>query len=470
MSTDGVFASTRRHGILVFIVLCLAWAGLVAVLVRQQGFLQAGATLGVPVVDLPFIDMRQATDGIAAAAAGQDVINGYYTTRDLYPMRFPYHRSWLLFRYLGVRGSHTAVLAVLLGLGLLAHFMVMIVIAGNRATTGAVLAAFACSPPVLLGLERGNPDLLLYLLVAAACHLWATRSLALQGTGMVLLLAAGALKFFPFAGALGVLSGADARRRGWLLAGGVAAAVLFVLLLAPSPEVRADQTLREAEQALLLPVERGYVVEVRRAKDDPDDTLSTRRMRVWTHGDRFRVEVDQDNDRWSWGRDLDGSVWVVVTPQRGLKINPDEIGPALQRLCDRYGLQPKTLLNDMLTGADLNQRPGDPNRKTVIVRGQFRTGFHRQWLESTELELDATTKVIQKFTVNRAGPGGEQETLTFTLNDTRPLDESLYRLEGNLTPPFEVLDRDSRPGRRRMILGTRLGGGNHRWLITGNKP
>jgi len=118
----------------------------------------------------------------------------------------------------------------------------------------------------------------------------------------------------------------------------------------------------------------------------------------------------------------------------------------------------------------MSQLRDDANPATLIVRGQFRTGFHRQWLESTELELDAATKVIQKFTVNRAGPGGEQETLTFTLTDTRPLDESLYRLEGNLTPPFEVLDRDSRPGRRRTILGTRLGGGNHRWLITGKQP
>lgn len=250
----------------------------------------------------------------------------------------------------------------------------------------------------------------------------------------------------------------------------VAAAILFVVLFAPSPEVRADQTLRDAEQALLLPVERGYAVEVRRATDDPDDTLSKRRMRVWTHDDRFRVEVDQDNDRWSWGRDPDGAVWVIVNPRVGLKINPDEIGPALQRLCDRYGLRPKSLLSDMLTGADLNQRPGDPNRKTVIVRGQFRTGFHRQWLESTEVELDAATKAIRTLTVNRTGPGGERETLTFTLTDTRPLDESLYRLEGNLTPPFEVLDRDSRQGRRRILLGTRLGGGNHRWLVTGNKP
>ena len=294
------------------------------------------------------------------------------------------------------------------------------------------------------------------------------------------LAASAALSEYEFAGLLDkpverpATGNRQTSRRRWatFAVGGmaVAAAGLFVFLLAPAPVVRADQTLREAEQALLLPVERGYAVEVRRATDDPDDTLSQRRMRVWPHGDRFRVEVDQAEERWSWGRDPDGSVWVVATPQRGLKINPDEIGPALQRLCDRYGLQPKTLLNDLLTGADLNQRPGDPNRKTVIVRGQFRTGFHRQWLESTELELDAATKVIQKFTVNRAGPGGEQETLTFTLNDTRPLDESLYRLEGNLTPPFEILDRDSRQGRRRFILGTRLGSGNHRWLITGKKP
>ncbi|MBL8795255.1 MAG: hypothetical protein JNM56_15220 [Planctomycetia bacterium] len=250
----------------------------------------------------------------------------------------------------------------------------------------------------------------------------------------------------------------------------VAAAVLIVVLLAPSPEVRADQTLREAEQALLLPVERGYAVEVRRATDDPDDTLSKRRMRVWTHGDRFRVEVDQDNDRWSWGRDLDGSVWVVATQQRGLKINSDEVGPALQRLCDRYGLQPRSLLNDMLTDADLNQSHSETKQETLILRGQFRTGFRRQWLESTELELDAATKSIQRFTVNRSGPGGDRETIIFTLVETRPLDQALYGLEGHLTRPYEILDRNSKPGLRRMILGNRLGGGNHRWLITGNKP
>ena len=132
--------------------------------------------------------------------------------------------------------------------------------------------------------------------------------------------------------------------------------------------------------------------------------------------------------------------------------------------------EPKSLLNDMLTGADLNQLRDDANPAVLIVRGQFRTGFHRQRVESTELELDASTKVIRKFTVNSAGPGGERETLTFTLTDTRPLDETLYRLEGNLTPPFEVLDRDSRQCRRRAILGTRLGGGNHRWLVTGRNP
>lgn len=72
------------------------------------------------------------------------------------------------------------------------------------------------------------------------------------------------------------------RRWGSFAVGGmtVAPAVLLVVLLAPSPEVRADQTLREAEQALLLPVERGYAVEVWRATDDPNDTLSTRRIRV----------------------------------------------------------------------------------------------------------------------------------------------------------------------------------------------
>lgn len=262
------------------------------------------------------------------------------------------------------------------------------------------------------------------------------------------------------------------RRRAILAMAGLAmaASILLIVFLTPSAELQADQTLREAEQMLLLPVERGYTIDVNRMSKDPEDTLSQRRMQVWTHGDLFRVEVEQENDRWSWGRDLDGSVWLVASPQRGLLITPDEIGPALERLCDRYGLQPKTLLQDMLAGADLNQRPSEDNSGTIVIAGQFRTGFHRQWLESTELELDASTKVIQKFIVHRLGPDGVRETLTFSLNATRPFEASLYRLEGNLTEPFEILDKDSRIGRRRNILGNRLGGGNHRWLITRQNP
>lgn len=290
----------------------------------------------------------------------------------------------------------------------------------------------------------------------------------------------GALPDHEFAGmddqpvAAPVVRKPSSRWRRWvaLTAGGmaVAASVLIVVMLQPVPEVRADQTLREAEQVLLLPVERGYAVEVKRHADDPDDTLSKPKMRVWTHADRFRVEVDEGAERWAWGRDPDGSVWVVAAPRRGLKFAPDEIGPALQQLCDRYGLQPRTLLDDMRAGADLSQLRDDANPATLIIRGQFRTGFHRQRLETTELELDAATKVIRKFTVNSTRAGGERETLTFTLTDTRPLDETLYRLEGNLTPPFEILDRDSRLGRRRALLGTRLGGGNHRWPDTGRNP
>lgn len=237
----------REHGFAIYTIVCAAWFALLVLLALWQGYPKAALTVAVPAGAHPFGDMRVAADGIEAAGRGQDVIGANYKPRDYSPIRFPYHRSWLGFSYVGVSGSATNVLAVALGLGMLAHLGALVVVTGNRALTGLVLAVFACSPPVMLALERGNPDLFLYLLLAGACHLLARRTLPAHAVGASLVFVAGALKFFPFAAALGVIPGEGLRRRGWLLVALMSAAILFLVLernevmrIATSPLAASD--------------------------------------------------------------------------------------------------------------------------------------------------------------------------------------------------------------------------------------
>jgi hypothetical protein len=139
---------------------------------------------------------------------------------------------------------------------------------------------------------------------------------------------------------------------------GIAAAVLLVVTLTPSAEVKAHQTIRQAEQAFRLPVERCYLVEVRPDGDGGgDEVLPTRTMRLWAAEDQFRVEMTRGRFRWSWGRDADGVVWLTSTPQRGLRIAPDEQGPGLLWLTELYAMRPETLLAQLLASCHLREDP-----------------------------------------------------------------------------------------------------------------
>jgi hypothetical protein len=219
-----------KSGAAVYALVCLAWFGFTAGLTILQGYPQAAITLAVPARDRPFGDMRLVVDGIEAAGRGEDVIGSDYQPTDYFPIRFPYHRSWLALRHLGIGGSDTVALSVALAILVFAHFGVLVAVTGNQPLTGLTMAAFACSPPVMLGIERGNPDMLLYLLLAAGCHLLVRRALPLQVAGASLLFVAGALKFVPFGGALGILPGNHPRRRLGLLAAFLLAALLFLVI------------------------------------------------------------------------------------------------------------------------------------------------------------------------------------------------------------------------------------------------
>ena len=261
-------------------------------------------------------------------------------------------------------------------------------------------------------------------------------------------------------------------KRSWLKWGfglgtvGIAAAVLLVVCLLPSAELRAQQAIRQAEEALRLPVERCYLVEVGSEGDGGiQPPLPTRTMRLWAAGDRFRVEMTRGRFRWSWGRDADGAVWLTATPQRGLRIAPDEQGPGLLWMAELYAMRPETLLSQLLACCRLREdaRPGSNYPR--VIHAQPRAGVRQVWLRSAILELDAETKAVRKLTLKRTNQtDSSTTTVTFTLIDTRPVEHTRYELEGNLVEPFLIYDRDFQPQHRREMLSRWVGPQIDAWL------
>lgn len=249
--------------------------------------------------------------------------------------------------------------------------------------------------------------------------------------------------------------------------GALAVAAVLLFVFAPAPEARAERAVRDAEAALKLPVERCYLVEVQREGAGPDEPIAPRTVRVWTAGDRFRVEVSRGPLRFVWGRDADGSAWFVANPARGIRLAPDEQGPGLQQACDLYGLHTETVLAEMRAHCKLKEDPRATSTDPRVVRAEPRLGARLLGFRSAVAELDPETSAIRKLALTRTALAGTATT-TFTLIDTRPMDDVRYKLEGHLVEPYQVFDRDTDPGRRRELLARWLGAQTDRWL-TGPK-
>lgn len=227
------------------------WVWMVAAAAVPLGLLSLGALHPglwelMAVYPMPrgvFADMEAVLAAGEAVAAGWNPyqIPNYF---DSYGRPHVYGPAFLATGAIGLTVAHTAALG-----GLLALCWVATLAAWARPRSGVDTLAFwavVLSPPLLLGLERGNNDLIIQLLAAGAAVACATRAPLNMVGAAGLLVGAAWLKIYPLVG----LSALGALRLGlrtrWLVAGvagmviaaGVALhAPLFKLAvnLAPSP-------------------------------------------------------------------------------------------------------------------------------------------------------------------------------------------------------------------------------------------
>jgi hypothetical protein len=192
---------------------------------------------GVPAgTGFGFLDVRYFTSAWECIRAGVDVVPANPCDPLDRPLNYP--RIWLAPADLGLGEGATAPL----GAGLAVVFLAAVAAVAYRAQAwdGLVYAAALCSPSVLLGIERGNPDLLVFALVVAGVLLLRAAPVWARVAAHALLLFAALLKLYP------VLAWGPLLRqpRRWVVRGlGGVAAAFAVYVALTWDDVRSIQEL-----------------------------------------------------------------------------------------------------------------------------------------------------------------------------------------------------------------------------------
>jgi hypothetical protein len=183
------FPSTK---IFIFSAVAIALA---ALFTMSLAFKMTGQwrALGVPALPEIFSDTRYVTSAWdCVRSTGCDVfVHGGQWSGWVYP------QSWLWFSTLGLGSEHTMAIGFLF----VSIFLASVWIIARQATTfeSAVLAALLLSPPVLLAMERGNVDLLIFAIVVLAVHFLQRGSLVHRSMSFSLISVATLLKVYPVA-------------------------------------------------------------------------------------------------------------------------------------------------------------------------------------------------------------------------------------------------------------------------------
>jgi hypothetical protein len=192
MSADR--ASATRKPVGSGLVVTLGLIGLTMILLASGQIVGWDATwraFGVTPLQPPFFDMHIINDYAACAAKGMDA----YIPHSCNGVNFNIPPTWLWLGSLGMAGTDSDWMSVVM-IAAAAIVMVML-FSGGPWLNGVIALAALVSPSVMMGVERGNLDLLVLTLVGASALIYDERRLASSSAVVGLLSLGIALKLFP---------------------------------------------------------------------------------------------------------------------------------------------------------------------------------------------------------------------------------------------------------------------------------
>ncbi|WP_107667862.1 hypothetical protein [Cyanothece sp. BG0011] len=150
--------------------------------------------LKVPAMNPSFADLRAILTGFECTRLGFDVL--LENPCDPWDRPVIYPRIWWKLTGLGLDESHTVMIGILLGI--IFFFITFMMIGRLNLYEGIIYSLILCSPPVMLLIERGNLDLIIYAMVFLTLQMAQSQQRWVRILGYIGLLIPTALKIFSF--------------------------------------------------------------------------------------------------------------------------------------------------------------------------------------------------------------------------------------------------------------------------------
>jgi hypothetical protein len=149
-------------------------------------------SFGVTPLHPYFFDMHALTDHVACSMQG---FNAYELNTCDPRIPFNYPPVWLWLGHIGIDGTDSTWLSIAITTGALAVLVTLL--KGRSICDGAVASVAILSPSMMMGIERGNIDLLILALVGGAAFLIAEYRPVRMAGAVVLVSVAVVLKLYP---------------------------------------------------------------------------------------------------------------------------------------------------------------------------------------------------------------------------------------------------------------------------------
>jgi hypothetical protein len=156
--------------------------------------------LGVPSLNPTFFDLRTVIVALKCARLGENAVAIDSTCKpDPIVSMIGYPRPWVIFSPLGLDEQYTFVIGVLLGL--LFYLFTLKIIGRLNFYEALIYSLIFCSPPVMLLIERGNVDIIVYLFLSLSLIILSeANKLIERSVAYLLIVLSGFLKLFPIFG------------------------------------------------------------------------------------------------------------------------------------------------------------------------------------------------------------------------------------------------------------------------------
>jgi len=245
------------------------------------------------------------------------------------------------------------------------------------------------------------------------------------------------------------------RNSTWAAATATVATILLVsLAMIPKAAASPIELVQQALAACQALLDRRYSVEI-----EPNTVLrrgpfrqraATPASTLWVRGSQFVQIFDSPVGKLVWGRDAEGTVWFTLSERAGAIFKAGEVPGQLEEICELRTLDLQNLLENLLSDFELeqSQQEGDNYR----IEARPKPGRKSSKFGPVELEIERGTSLVRRASVERLNEGRTVAVVSFSLEEVASQNDSMYEMKTYLQPDVEVLDRNSRRGRRSELL------------------